>query len=160
MALRRPVYWAKGDEGVDTSGLTAFFTAQADVRLAYLFGSQARGEAGPLSDVDLAIVLDPATPSPDLRRDDLNARLMQWLHRDDVDLVLADRAPPLLRHRIVRYGICLFAREPVEATRFAVRALQSYEDTRPLRDIAYAAQQRRLASDEFGRAPAYRRVGE
>ncbi len=130
------------------------------MRLAYLFGSQARGEAGPLSDVDLAVVLDPATPQPDLRRDDLNARLMQLLRRNDVDLVLADRAPPLLRHRILRDGVCLLAREPVEATRFAVQALHDFEDTRPLRDIAYAALQRRLTSGDFGVAPHYRRVSE
>lgn len=144
---------------MDTAALSAFFAAQPDVRLAYLFGSQARGETGPLSDVDLAIVLDPTITDADAdaRRDDLNARLMQLLRRNDVDLVLADRAPPLLRHRIVSRGVCLFAREPVEATHFAVRALHDYEDTRHLRAIAAAAQKRRLAMGAFGHPPVYRR---
>ena len=92
---------------------TAFFAARPDVRRAYLFGSQARGEAAPLSDVDLAVVLDPATTGQGAGRDDLNAGLMQILRRNDVDLVLADGAPPLLRHRVVRHGLGLFAREPV-----------------------------------------------
>lgn len=143
---------------MDTSTLTAFFAAQPDVRLAYLFGSQARADAGPRSDVDLAVVLDPSTPSADARRDDLNARLMQLLHRNDVDLVLADRAPPLLRHRILRDGQCLFARDPLDATRFAVQTLHDYEDTRPLRAIEAAARKRRLEAGEFGVIPPYKRV--
>jgi len=143
---------------VDRAALSTFFAAQADVRLAYLFGSQARGTPGPLSDVDLAVVLDPPGVAHGARRDDLNARLMEVLGRNDVDLVLADQAPPLLRHRIAR-GICLYARVPVEAARFAVDALRRYEDTRPLRAAAAAAQDRRLALGQFARAVEYRRVG-
>lgn len=145
---------------MDTAVLEAFFGAQLDVRLAYLFGSQARGEATCRSDVDLAIVLAPETPHPHARRDDLNARVMHLLRRSDVDLVLADRAPALLRHRIARDGICLVAREPLEATRFAVQALHDYEDTRHLRAIAAAARARRLSSGAFGLAPSYRGVGD
>lgn len=32
-----------------------YFASLHEVELAYLFGSQARGQAGPLSDVDVAI---------------------------------------------------------------------------------------------------------
>ena len=143
---------------MDTGALVAFFAARPDVRLAYLFGSQARGTAGRRSDVDLAIVLDPATSSAHAaRRDQLAAELMGCLHRNDVDLVLADRAPPLLRHRIAHEGRCLLAADPLEATRFAVAALRDYEDTRPLRAIAAAALRRRLAAGQFGVRPAYRR---
>ena len=142
---------------VDRPRVVEFFAGQTDVRFAYLFGSQARGEAGPLSDVDLAVALgcDPAGHAA--RRDDLNACLMQLLGRNDVDLVLADRAPPLLRHRIAT-GICLFARKPVEATRFAVAALRDYEDTCPLRAAFYAAQERRARDGELAIPPRYRRV--
>ena len=67
---------------VDRPRVVEFFAGQTDVRFAYLFGSQARGEAGPLSDVDLAVALggDPAGHAA--RRDDLNARLMQPLGRN------------------------------------------------------------------------------
>ncbi len=142
---------------VDRPRLVGFFAGQTDVRYAYLFGSQARGEGGPLSDVDLAVVLggDPAGHAA--RRDDLNARLMQPLGRNDVDLVLADRAPPLLRHRIAT-GLCLFARQPVDATRLAVAALRDYEDTRPLGAACDAAQERRARDGELAIPPRYRRV--
>lgn len=148
-----------GGVRVDLGSLTQFFREEPDVRLAYLFGSQARGEAGPLSDVDLAVVLSGDPAGQGARRDVLNGSLTHLLGRNDVDLVLADRAPPLLRHRIAR-GICIFARNPVEATRFAATALRDVEDTRPLRDAAYAAQKRRLALGQVGLAPQYRRVGQ
>ena len=38
--------------------LEAYFAALDDVVLAYLFGSYARGQAGPLSDVDVAVLLN------------------------------------------------------------------------------------------------------
>ncbi len=38
--------------------LMEFLSKQEHVRLAYLFGSVARGEAGKLSDVDMAVLLD------------------------------------------------------------------------------------------------------
>ena len=40
-----------------TSVLTDFLMHQPDVRLAYLFGSQAQGRAHALSDVDVAVLL-------------------------------------------------------------------------------------------------------
>ncbi|RLC56366.1 MAG: hypothetical protein DRI80_16390, partial [Chloroflexota bacterium] len=36
--------------------------ARHGVVLAYLFGSQAEGTAGPLSDVDIAVLLGPEVP--------------------------------------------------------------------------------------------------
>ncbi|MCX7682029.1 MAG: nucleotidyltransferase domain-containing protein, partial [Anaerolineae bacterium] len=36
--------------------------ARHGVVLAYLFGSQAEGRAGPLSDVDIAVLLGPQVP--------------------------------------------------------------------------------------------------
>ncbi len=40
-----------------TDQLSAYFANLPRVDLAYLFGSQARRKAGPLSDVDIAVLL-------------------------------------------------------------------------------------------------------
>jgi predicted nucleotidyltransferase len=54
---------------------------------AYLVGSQARGDAGPLSDVDVAVWLAPgATP------DGLADRAERALATDEVDLIVLDLA--------------------------------------------------------------------
>jgi predicted nucleotidyltransferase len=72
--------------------------ARADVRVAVLFGSEARGTAGPRSDVDVAVV----APGVDLL--DLGAALALALERE-VDVVDLDDATIPLLERLVREGI-------------------------------------------------------
>jgi predicted nucleotidyltransferase len=57
------------------------------VVLAYLFGSQAEGTAGPLSDVDIAVLLEPQVDRERWFqvRLDLTNELMGLFHRDKVD---------------------------------------------------------------------------
>lgn len=71
---------------------------RTDVRLALLFGSEARGTAGPNSDVDLAI------DAPGVDTLELCALFAEALGRD-VDVVrLEDAGIPLLR-KLIRDGI-------------------------------------------------------
>lgn len=120
------------------------------VAAAYLFGSQSSGSAGPLSDVDIAVVLLPAGDRAEVRCD-LFAAVVDALGTGEVDLVLADGAPPLLRHRIVRDGLRLVDRAPRARVRFETRALLDYLDTLHLREALSAGRRRRLAEGSFGR---------
>lgn len=43
--------------------IATYFAANNAIKFAYLFGSCARGQSGPLSDIDLAIYLDNTTAS-------------------------------------------------------------------------------------------------
>ena len=70
--------------------LGAYFRRRGDVLLAYLYGSYARGTAGPLSDVDVAVLLEGA---PDAR-ERFQARLEQ----------LIDYLPEEDRERVRRGG--------------------------------------------------------
>jgi predicted nucleotidyltransferase len=71
---------------------------------ASLIGSQARGTAGPLSDVDIAVWHEPELdPTARLQlRLALAAAAAKALETDEVDVVLLNEAPPLMRHRAVR----------------------------------------------------------
>lgn len=110
------------------------------VQAVYGFGSRAHGPAGPGSDVDLGVLLDQrVTLSEELR---LRAQVVEELRRDDVDLVMLDLAPPLLRYEAVAAGLRLFARDPVVADRFEERAARECFDTAHLR-----ATQQRLARE-------------
>ena len=88
------------------------------VELAYLFGSRARGDARPGSDVDLAVLLDARVASGGVadkssllaRHLDLAARLHD-AGAGEVDLVLLDDAPLPLRGRVAREGVVLWARD-------------------------------------------------
>lgn len=88
-----------------------------------LFGSQATGRPGPLSDVDIAIWVDPAL-SPRERgalRLALADAAARALGTDEVDLVLLNDAPPLLRHRTLRDGELLVERDRLTRVRLCDR---------------------------------------
>ena len=118
-----------------------------------LFGSQAIGAASPLSDVDVAVWLDPDLPSEKLSalRSELALAAVEALGTDEVDLVVLNGAPPLLRHRALRGGIRLFDRDPRTRVRLETAALLDYFDTAPLRKTLADGRRRRLREGRFGR---------
>jgi hypothetical protein len=124
-----------------------------EVMAAFLFGSQARGTAGPLSDVDVAILHDPGLAS----RERLDLRLAlaasaeAALGTSEVDIVLLNGAPPLLRHRAIRDGIRFLDRRPEKRIGFEVRTMNDYVDTEPLRRLLSSRLRTSIAEDRFGR---------
>ena len=100
---------------------------------AYLFGSQARGDPGPLSDVDSAVWLDE-DPEPDRclsRQLALSAQAALLLGTDEVELVVLNGAPPLLAQRVIRDGEVLAERSALARVRLETEAIIRYLDTIP-----------------------------
>jgi predicted nucleotidyltransferase len=106
---------------------------RAEIREGYLFGSQARGQAHDKSDVDVAVYVDDeALNRPGFGyAAELGAYLQSTLKRSDVDIVVLNRAPPLLYYRVLRDGIRLLSRVPVETTTREGRARSRYFDYVP-----------------------------
>ncbi len=107
------------------------------VVLAYLYGSQARGDAGPLSDVDVAVQF-----RPDMAEDERFQRVLRLMgelgsvwQRDKVYVVDLVSTSPLLRHRVYRDGRLLYCADDAIRVRFETQALRDYVDTEPLRRI-------------------------
>lgn len=124
-----------------------------EVVAAFLIGSQARGSAGPLSDVDIAILHTPALNSRerlDLRLS-LGAAAGAALGTSEVGIMLLNGAPPLLRHRALRDGIRLLDRNPGKRIEFEVRTLNDYVDTEPLRRLLSRRLRASVEKDRFGR---------
>jgi predicted nucleotidyltransferase len=117
---------------LDATSLQSLF-ASHPVIAAYLFGSQAGGAATPLSDVDIAVVLAPDATSPGAIQVALISDLMLALHRSDIDVVILNTAPPLLKERAIS-GRLLYCRNELARVRFEVAARREYFDTKPLRD--------------------------
>lgn len=101
------------------------------VLAVYGFGSQARDSVGPMSDVDLAVLLDRESSLMEELR--LRAGVVAELGRDDVDLVVLNHAPPLLRYEAVAAGRRLFARDEELADDFEQRVAMQCFDTAHLR---------------------------
>jgi hypothetical protein len=113
--------------------LRVAFEARPEVLDGYLFGSHARGDARAHSDVDVAVFVEEAAlAQPGFGyAAELGAALQAALKRSDVDVVVLNRAPPLLYYRVLRDGIRLLSRVPVETTGREGYALSRYFDYVP-----------------------------
>jgi predicted nucleotidyltransferase len=101
------------------------------VRLVYGFGSAIGETAGPLSDVDVAVLLD-ARLGWDAERE-LRGSLAAAV--PDVHLVILNDAPPTLRFEVVTSGQCLLARDPREQAEFEIVSLSRFLDFQPVRRV-------------------------
>jgi predicted nucleotidyltransferase len=133
--------------------LARTLAARPEICEAYLFGSQARGDAQPHSDVDVAVYIDRAAPLDAGFGIDcaIAADLMKALHSNDVDVVLLNRAGPLLYHRVLRDGIRVLARDLAAATRREGMALSRYCDYLPQLAKIQAAERLSTQPERGGR---------
>jgi predicted nucleotidyltransferase len=126
--------------------LRRYFSQRPEIAAVFLFGSLARGEARPDSDLDLGVLLTRGGVEARVNRPQLVLDMMSIWERPDVDVVILNGAPPLLLHRVVRDGHVLYAVNMEVIAEFTIRAFQEYEDTRPLRNLQAARLQRQLAA--------------
>ena len=135
------------------AAVRAALEGRDEVLEAYLFGSWARGEAQPHSDVDVALYVDPAARSEGPLGFDaeIGAELMKALRSNRIDVVLLNTAPPLLYHRVLRDGIRILARELRATSVREGHALSRYCDYVPQLAKIRAAHQARRARGEYGR---------
>jgi predicted nucleotidyltransferase len=110
------------------------FFAQAggpEIAAAYLFGSVARGTAGPGSDVDLGLLYtdDPPRTLAGLGLDLEND--LERLLELPVQVVVLNRAPVDLVVRVLRDGKLLFEGNAAKRVRFEVRSRMEFWDLEP-----------------------------
>lgn len=94
-----------------------------DVRLIYLFGSQADGSSTPSSDIDIAMLLEKKM-NP-VARFDLEQTLAIELNQD-VDLVDLLTASTVLQNQVITHGSLLFGSEN-EQTKFEMQVMSMYQ---------------------------------
>ena len=102
-----------------------------------VFGSVARGDDRPDSDVDIAVLVSDHViqDDPFRYRLELMTGLMAVLRRNDIDLILLNQAPPLLAHRVLKNGKLIFERSASARVAFQVRTVNRYFDTLPMRKL-------------------------
>ncbi len=109
--------------------LRAYFAQQEAVILAYLFGSQATGKAGPTSDYDIGVLVE--TPSVALMAR-LGHEIGGILETNCVDVVLLNWAPIELAYAVIAQGELLYQRCVAERVEFEARVLSLYGDYLPI----------------------------
>lgn len=125
------------------SQLRGVLLAGPELQLAVLFGSVARGQARPDSDLDIGI----GPSDPDLRlHDELDLQVeLERVAKRPVDLVRLDRAPVLLRYRVARDGVALLGARTGAWARFAGRAASEHAELAPALGHAAKLYARRVA---------------
>ena len=122
---------------------------EADIIFALLFGSVARGEQGPNSDVDVGVYVDERLGA--WERFDLRLSVAAALEElGQPDVIVLNDAPPLLAHRALQ-GKPVLTRDKGAYVRFFVRTLALAEDERYFRSIFARARRDRVREGRFGR---------
>jgi len=124
--------------------LRGVIDAEPAIRVAYLYGSCARGDFGPTSDVDVALLAARPIDLMDLAA--IGAQLGTLVDRR-ADVVDLRSAPPLLCRQVVAEGELLLVRDPLLRFDFEQEAVRRCEDTRPLRAQQQQLLRERLAHD-------------
>lgn len=124
--------------------LTDAVSSEPAVIAAWLFGSVASGAAGPLSDVDVGLLINRTTlDSADIAGRVTDA-LCRSLRTPRVDVVVLADAPIPLRYRIVGSGVPVVGRDEAALERFIVESVLHYLDFKPLRDRLFEIQRRAI----------------
>lgn len=109
--------------------LRDYFARVEQVSLAYLFGSRASGEVGPLSDFDFGVLV--ASPTAELRYR-LSRDLSRVLDAERVDLVFLNQAPVELAYAIIAQGQLLYQQSLAARVEFEAGVLGRYGDYLPI----------------------------
>lgn len=112
-----------------------------EVLEAYLFGSHAHGAAQPHSDIDVAVYIDETVAEEGAfgYRAQLITEIMADLRSNDIDLLILNRAPPVLYYHVLRDGIRVLSRDLAATTtreRYAVSRYCDYAAHRAKTDEA------------------------
>lgn len=113
--------------------LIEFCKAQGDVIALYLFGSRANGTAGPLSDIDIAILLKQRSKKDDYFKRELFylGKANEILHTDEVGLVLLNRAPLTIQYGVIMDAKVLYSRDEDARLSFEERIIDEHMDFKP-----------------------------
>ncbi len=137
---------------VDVAKLKEYLFSQREITAAYLFGSYVSERSGPLSDIDIAVLLDSAINDKDygLIKLHITTDLIRVLSFNEIDLVILNAAPPLLSHEIIKRGKLLFSSDEKRRLEYTVKATMRYLDTIHLRKVQDRVLHEKIRRGEFG----------
>lgn len=120
---------------------------------AYLFGSKVSGKMGPMSDVDIAILLKDNAPRGRklLHEEDYLAyRIADALHVKEVDLIELNRQGLIFVHNVLKTSRLIYDADPDFRIRFITKVISDYCDFEPtlrfMKGYYFEGYKRRLAA--------------
>ena len=102
-----------------------------DIILAYLFGSHVHGYIGPMSDIDIAVLLDNADEK-DAIHSDLRLSIASAVDQERVDVVFLNRTPVELAYAIIVDGELIYERDAYTRVEYEAKIMSLYCDYLPV----------------------------
>ncbi len=103
---------------MDLESLIERLKSHDKVLAVILFGSTIRGKTTPLSDVDIAVVVEDPTPEDEAE--------LGSLYSQKIDLVLFHRLPPYIQFEVLREGKILYLRDEEKFREIKFRTVRTY----------------------------------
>ncbi len=104
------------------------------IAAAYLFGSYATGKKGPMSDVDITVLLKESYPEGrELmhKMDYLAYRIENALQAGEVDLIELNKQGLIFQHNVLRTGKLIYDADSDFRIRFTAKVISDYCDFEP-----------------------------
>lgn len=131
----------------------AFAREPVGLRLAYVFGSVARGEARAGSDLDVACLFERRPDFDDIARVERLVRRATGAAK--VDVVPLEWASPPVRHDVIREGVLVYRRAVDDENDFEMRTIREFHDSHHLRAIRRVHLDRWLEEQRARRGTAW-----
>lgn len=127
---------------------------QPNVIAAYLFGSAARGQTHPKSDVDIGVVVSDVAG---IDYGELCFKIGGVVSRKEVDLriVVLKKTSPVFLYNLIKENLCLYAKSEKERVQFETQALRRFYDSARIRKIYRYYLRKAIKEDTYGRRQAY-----
>jgi predicted nucleotidyltransferase len=114
-------------------GIAEQFSAVVAV---YIFGSVCTNKCGPLSDIDIAVLVDPSVDT-DAVCGDFQDELCRRLKTDRIDLVSLVKAPSGLAYRVIKDGHSIYCCDKKHVESFESLTVMKYLDFKPVLERAF-----------------------
>lgn len=112
--------------------LIEFCKGREDIIALYLFGSRAKDVAGPLSDIDIAILLKEGLGKESYKEKESFywSKANETLHTDEVSFVLLNIAPLTIQYGVITDSKVLYSKDDGLRLSFEERIINKYMDFR------------------------------
>ena len=99
--------------------------------LLYLFGSQRRGDVGPMSDIDVGVLIDSADHIGEIRSD-LTTSIALVTDHERIDVVILNHANVELAYAVVATGEVIYQRDEYARVEYEAKIMSLYGDYLPV----------------------------